>query len=90
MDIKDAEEKVKQADSFLDTLGKTLWKHKWLLMFLLFSYCVYWAFTQPVEPAKQEAQAMELIDEDSAYSQEDTAYYQEDKKNNADTTEENQ
>ena len=65
MDIKKAEEKVKDADSLLTTLGKTLWKHKWLLLFLLFSYCVYWAFTQPD------------VSEDQNIDQVDEGYYEE-------------
>jgi len=47
MDFKKWNEQAHEADNFLETLGKTLWKRKWLLLFLGFCWVVYWAFTQP-------------------------------------------
>ena len=54
--------KLDLADSWLTKFGTILKKHWGKLLFLLFCYCVYWAFTQPA-PAEES----NIPDPDSAY-----------------------
>ena len=78
MDFKKWNEQAHEADNFLDTLGKTLWKRKWLLLFLGFCWVVYWAFTQPDLP--EEEYPNSEMSEDGTYGgyYEDTsAFYEE-------------
>lgn len=56
MDTNDVEKKLDVADSVLTKIKVILKKHWGILLFLLFSYCTYWAFTQPApvqEPVQQ-------------------------------------
>lgn len=52
MDIGDAENQLKKADSFLTTLEKLLKKHWKIIILLLLCGFVYWAFALP--PAKPD------------------------------------
>lgn len=45
MDIKGAENKLEQADSFLTRLEKLFKKHWFTLLLILVGYFFYWAFT---------------------------------------------
>lgn len=45
MKIKDAENQLDQADSFLTKLEKLLKKHWLILLIMLLGYGVYWIFT---------------------------------------------
>jgi hypothetical protein len=49
MNIKDAEDQLKQADSFLTTLGNVLKKHWLLLTAITIGAFLYWAATLPDE-----------------------------------------
>ena len=72
MDFKKWNQQAQEADTFLDTLGKTLWKRKWLLLFLLFCYLMYWGWTNS-DPSTQIPVATEeqyndyVNDYDSTY-----------------------
>ena len=49
MNIKKAEKKLKDVDSFLTTLGRILKKHWKILAFILFCYLVYEMWTMEDE-----------------------------------------
>ena len=80
METNEVEKKLDAADSILTKIKTLLKKHWGILLFLLFSYCVYWAFTQPApvqEEQVQEEQYQEPVQEeqyntDNTYVSEDT------------------
>jgi len=78
MDINGVEKKLDAADGILTKLKALLKKHWGLLIFILFCWCVYWAFTQPpiIEPIQQEYVPAEYVNSDSVfYEDEDTTTY---------------
>lgn len=60
--------KLDLADSWLTKFGIILKKHWGKLLFLLFCYIVYWAFTQPL-PQEENQNINEVVD---------TTYYETD------------
>ncbi len=62
METNEVEKKLDAADSILTKIKTLLKKHWGILLFLLFSYCVYWAFTQPAPV--QEEQYQEPVQEE--------------------------
>jgi Tfp pilus assembly protein PilO len=54
MEIKNAETKLEQADSFLTKLKDILKKHWGILMILGIAYFFYWAFTTDFEELPEE------------------------------------
>ena len=74
MDIKDASNKVDQADTFLDKLEKLLKKHWFTLLLILLGYGAYkFCVLVGEEMDKQAAQPTEQFDENPAFS-EDSVY----------------
>jgi hypothetical protein len=67
--------KLDLADSWLTKFGNILKKHWGKLLFLLFCYCVYWAFTQP--PTKAEAEQPQTEDQvqEQFYQVDSSAYW---------------
>lgn len=65
--------KLDLADSWLTKFGIILKKHWGKLLFILFCYCVYWAFTQPQqqEPT-QDSIYSTPIEDDSTYYETDS------------------
>ena len=60
--------KLDLADSWLTNFGIILKKHWGKLLFLLFCYCVYWAFTQPTQKQSiQEYVYSTPVEDDSTY-----------------------
>jgi len=53
--------KLDLADSWLTKFGIILKKHWGKLLLLLFSYCVYWAFTQPAQTVEEPTQAVDTV-----------------------------
>lgn len=67
METNEVVKKLDAADSILTKTKDLLKKHWGILLFLLLSYCVYWAFTQPApvqEEQYQEEQYQEPVQEE--------------------------
>ena len=65
MDLENAENKLKKADSFLTTLTGLLKKHWKLILFLLFCWFIYWAFTLPIEDEREIYPGEEFYQEEN-------------------------
>lgn len=64
--------KLDLADSWLTKFGIILKKHWGKLLFLLFCYCVYWAFTQPLPPEESSQKNSAELYSDSVYYESDS------------------
>lgn len=64
--------KLDLADSWLTKFGIILKKHWGKLLFILFCYCVYWAFTQPPQEKPTQDIYSVPIEDDSTYYETDS------------------
>ena len=72
------ENKLDKVDSYLTKFGIILKKHWGKLLLILFGYCVYWAFTQPMqEPEPVQEQVQEYYDDSTYYYEDDSSYVEE-------------
>ena len=80
MDQNEVEKKLDAADGILTKIKTLLKKHWGILLFLLFCYVVYWAFTQPEPAQPQTIEYIQPVDTvyvwESDVTEEDTALVQ--------------
>lgn len=67
----DNEKKLDKVDSYLTKFGVIMKKHWGKLLFLLFCYCVWWAFNQPPLP-KEDPKPEQSTERKDAIIIEDT------------------
>jgi len=77
MEIKNAETKLDQADSFLTKLKSVLKKHWGILMLIGVGYFFYWAFTTDFEdePVIEDIKIENIKDEEIYDDEFDDKYY---------------
>ena len=71
MDIKGAEDKLDDADSFLTKLEKLLKKHWLILLLILVGYFIYWSLTSDFEeePIINPREEQYIVDEYYEYQE---------------------
>jgi len=80
-DTNDISKKLDVADNVLTKLKVILKKHWGILLFILFSYCMYLVFTKSMPATEQEQVQEYVVDtvytDDIQYSEKEEEYYKE-------------